>query len=121
MISRLVSVMLFSLCIAAFAAADIPPNTERAQPDRPKSGASADTLIAARAVELPDAPPAATLQLLDSAQQANFDSGSDALTPAARERLDAFLASVRGARVTRIRVTAHTDSLRLIRAAKRRF
>jgi outer membrane protein OmpA-like peptidoglycan-associated protein len=121
MMARLIFPMLLSLSVAATAAADFPPNTERAQPERPKSGASTDSLIAARAVEMPETPPAATLQLLDTVHQANFDSGSDELTAAARERLDAFVASLRGARVTQVRVAAHTDSLRLIREAKHRF
>ena len=121
-----VSVLLFwalwlGPSAAAFAAPAFPPNTERAQPDRPGSGASIDNLVAARAVVVPEAPPSVTLQLLDTVNQANFDSGSDELTPAARDRLDAFVSTLQGARITHVLVNAHTDDLRLIRAAKRRF
>lgn len=117
----LLAALLLGFSATAYAAVGIPPNTERAQPDRPRSGTSIDTWVTARAIEIPDAPPAVTLQLLDTMQQANFDSGSDALTPAARERLDALVVSLQGARVTHVLVAAHTDSRRLIRDAKRRF
>jgi outer membrane protein OmpA-like peptidoglycan-associated protein len=121
MTPRSIPALLLGLCAAAYAAADIPPNSERAEPQRPMSRTSMDTLVTARAIEIPEAPPAATLQLLDSVHQANFDSGSDELTDAARERIDAFVVSLRGAQVTRVLVAAHTDNLRLIRDAKRRF
>ena len=105
---------------SGWAIPSLPPNTERAKPDTPPSNAVIDRLITARAA-IPDTPPSITLQLLDHAQQTNFDSGSDELTAAARAKLDAFAESLRGQRLRHILVTAHTDSVRLIRDAKRRF
>src|SRR5271154_5995911 len=100
---KLIVALLLASGVAAAAGADIPPpNTERAEPDRPPSSIATDTLVAARAMAAPETPPAATLQLLDTVRQANFDSGSDELTSAARERLDAFVMSLQGAQVTRV-------------------
>jgi outer membrane protein OmpA-like peptidoglycan-associated protein len=112
---------VFVLCAAASRAApDLPPNTERAEPDRPPSDAIINRLLTMRAV-VPETSPDATLQLLDSAHQTNFDSGSDELTAAARAQLDKFAASLSGRRPRQVLATAHTDSVRLIRDAKRRF
>src|ERR1700690_2678193 len=69
-------------------AGDAPPNTERANPTRPPSDAVVTRLIAAAAT-LPKQPAAKSLQLIDTIQQANFDSGSDELTPQAKAKLDA--------------------------------
>ena len=68
-----------------------------------------------------EAPGPISLQLADTAHQANFDSGSDELTPAARERLDAFVTVLKGQTPRQVLVTAHTDNMRLIRGALRRF
>lgn len=112
---------VFVLCAAAsWAAPDLPPNTERAEPDRPPSDANIDRLLTMRAV-VPETSPGVTLQLLDSAHQTNFDSGSDELTAAARAQLDKFAASLSGRRPRQVLATAHTDSVRLIRDAQRRF
>ena len=62
-----------------------------------------------------------SMQLLDTAKQANFASGSDELTSAAMASLDGFAASLREAHLQRLLVTAHTDSQRLVREAKKRF
>jgi outer membrane protein OmpA-like peptidoglycan-associated protein len=101
-------------------AGDAPPNTERANPDRPPSDAVLIRLTAAAAT-LPKQPPARSLQLIDTTQRTNFDSGSDELTPAAKASLDAFAASLRDAHPRRILVTAHTDAQRLVRQARIRF
>ena len=101
-------------------AGDAPPNTERADPNAPPSGALIKRLMAAAAT-LPAQPPATTLQLIDTTQQANFASGSDALTPMAVAKLAAFAASIRQSNPQRVLVTAHTDSQRLVRAARIRF
>ncbi len=101
-------------------AGDAPPNTERAAPSSPPSAASVKRLVAA-AVALPKQPPAKTLQLFDTVQQANFASGSDELSPAAIAKLDAFAASLRDAHPRHVLVTAHTDSQRLVREARVRF
>jgi outer membrane protein OmpA-like peptidoglycan-associated protein len=113
--------------IATPALADVPPNTERARPDSPPSDAQIDRLItAAKAVAPiivtpPETPPETRLELLDTAHHANFDSGSDELTPSARAKLDEFAAALRDRRPQRILVSAHTDNMRLIREAKRHF
>jgi len=105
---------------AAAASADAPPNTERTLPSSPPSDAAA-LRRAAAAATLPAVPPAARIELSDTVQQAYFASGSDELTPQAAARLDAFASSLQGARVQRVLATAHTDSQRLVREAKRRF
>jgi len=104
----------------ARAAPSVPPNTEQAKPDIPPSDVGIDRLITARAA-IPQTPPEITLQLLDTTHETNFDSGSDELTDAARARLDAFAASLRNLRPRHVLVRAHTDSVRLVREAKRRF
>ena len=104
----------------AAGAGPMPPNTERAEPDRPPSDTVIGRLITAHAAT-PKTPPAVTLQLLDTTHQTNFDSGSDALTDAARAQLDTFVASLRTLRARHVLVSAHTDSVRLVRDAKRRF
>ena len=73
--------------------ADVPPNTERARPDSPPSDALIDRLITAKAAApIIETPPETRLELLDTTRQANFDSGSDELTPSARAKLDEFAA-----------------------------
>jgi len=102
--------------------ADVPPNTERARPDSPPSDALIDRLITAKAAApIIETPPETRLELLDTTRQANFDSGSDELTPSARAKLDEFAAALRDRHPQRILVSAHTDNMRLIREAKRRF
>ncbi len=101
-------------------AGDAPPNTERADPSAPPSAAMIKRLTAAAAT-LPAQPPATTLQLIDTSQRANFASGSDELTPAAMAKLDSFAAAIRDSHPQRVLVTAHTDSQRLVRAARIRF
>jgi flagellar motor protein MotB len=97
-----------------------PPNTERASPSEPPSDAVIKHLIAARAA-VPITPPATVLELLDSKHQTHFASGSDELTPMTMHQLDALVESLRTSEVRKVLVTAHTDSQRLIREAKRRF
>ena len=75
----------------------------------------------AAAAAVPQQPPSKTLQLIDSTQQANFASGSDQLTADARAKLDVFAAALRGTHPRRVLVTAHTDSQRLVRAARAHF
>ena len=101
-------------------AGDAPPNTERANPDQPPSDAVLKRLTAAAAT-VPQQPPARSLQIFDTTQQANFASGSDQPTKEALAKLDAFAASIRDAHPRRILVTAHTDSQRLVRRARLRF
>jgi outer membrane protein OmpA-like peptidoglycan-associated protein len=101
-------------------AGEAPPNTERADPNAPPSAAVIKRLTAAAAT-LPAQPPSTTLQLIDTSQQANFASGSDELTPLAVAKLAAFAASIRDSHPQRVLVTAHTDSQRLVRAARVRF
>jgi len=101
-------------------AGDAPPNTERARPDAPPSDALVKRWVAAAAA-VPQQPPSKTLQLIDSTQQANFASGSDQLTADARAKLDVFAAALRGTHPRRVLVTAHTDSQRLVRAARAHF
>ena len=59
--------------------------------------------------------------LIDTAQHANFASGSDELTTEARAALDAAASSLRALKPRRVLVNAHTDSQRLVREARRRF
>jgi outer membrane protein OmpA-like peptidoglycan-associated protein len=126
-ICAILLVVPLSICaVVTPALADVPPNTERARPDSPPSDALIDRLITAKAVAPiietpPETPPETTLELLDTTHHANFDSGSDELTPSARAKLDEFAAALRGRHPQRILVSAHTDNMRLIRAAKRRF
>ncbi|MGC1387241.1 MAG: OmpA family protein, partial [Steroidobacteraceae bacterium] len=101
-------------------AGDAPPNTERADPNAPPSAAMIKRLTAAAAT-LPAQPPATTLQLIDTSQRANFASGSDEFTPAAMAKLASFAAAIRDSHPQRVLVTAHTDSQRLVRAARGRF
>jgi len=97
-----------------------PPNTERSQPASPPSGALVKRLIAAVAT-VPKQPPSNILQLFDTVEKANFASGSDELTSIATAKLDAFAASLRALHPLRILVTAHTDSQRLVREARKQF
>jgi flagellar motor protein MotB len=97
-----------------------PPNTERASPDEPPSDVVIDRLIAARA-SVPKTPPASVLQLFDTKNQAHFASGSDELTPLTMAQLDALVQSLRASQPRKVLVTAHTDSQRLVRDAKRHF
>ncbi len=97
-----------------------PPNTERSTPNQPSSDALITRLLAARAA-VPVTPPAKVLQLFDTDKQAFFASGSDQLTELATSKLDALVNSLRSERPRLILVTAHTDSQRLVREAKRRF
>jgi outer membrane protein OmpA-like peptidoglycan-associated protein len=101
-------------------AGDAPPNTERAKPDSPPSDALIMRLSAAVA-NVPTTAPTTTLKLLDTVQQANFESGRDELTAAAIAKLQAFVASLGEARPRRVLVSAHTDSQRLVREAKATF
>jgi outer membrane protein OmpA-like peptidoglycan-associated protein len=120
--NRLALAVLLSLVanISPAAQRDVPPNTERRVPELPSSDSVVRRLAAAREA-IPDIPSERTLQLTDTPHQANFSSGSDELTSAARDRLDAFVASLQGGRPSRVLVTAHTDDQRPIREAKRRF
>jgi outer membrane protein OmpA-like peptidoglycan-associated protein len=102
------------------ATADAPPNTERTRPDSPPSDVVIERLVAA-AASVPAAPPSSRVELSDTVHQAYFASGSAELTPPAIARLDAFAASLHGAQVQRVLVTAHTDAQRLVREAKRKF
>jgi len=97
-----------------------PPNTERAAPGEPPSDVVINQLVAARAT-VPTAPPASVLQLTDSKQQEHFASGSDQLTPLTIVQLDALVQSLRTSQPRKVLVSAHTDSQRLVREAKRRF
>ena len=101
-------------------AADAPSNTERAAPDTPPSEALIRRLIEAE-VTVPPTPPAQTIELFDTPGQANFASGRDELTPVATAKLDALVAALRDAHVTRVQVTAHTDAQHLVRYAKAHF
>ena len=95
--ARLALTALLAMGASASPAAqqrDVPPNAERAVPELPSSDASVGRLAAAREV-IPAIPTEMTLQLIDTAHQANFSSGSDELTVTARDRLDAFVASLR--------------------------
>jgi outer membrane protein OmpA-like peptidoglycan-associated protein len=116
----LAAVFAMGAVVSPAAQREVPPNAERAVPELPSSDAGTSRLAAAREV-VPEIPPEMTLHLVDTAHQANFNSGSDELTPAARDRLDAFVASLHGGRPSRVSVTAHTDDQRPIREAKRRF
>jgi outer membrane protein OmpA-like peptidoglycan-associated protein len=109
-----------TLACTQIPAGDAPPNTERAEPNTPPSDAVVKRLTAAAAA-IPKQPPSKTLQLFDTVQQANFASGSDELRVEARAKLDAFAESLRAVHVRRVLVTAHTDSQRLVREARRRF
>ncbi|MGO9946092.1 MAG: OmpA family protein [Steroidobacteraceae bacterium] len=97
-----------------------PPNTERAAPNEPPSDAVISRLIAARAA-VPSTQPAQVLQLLDAGNQSHFASGSDELTALTISQLDTLIASLRASRPRKVLVTAHTDSQRLVREAKRHF
>ena len=101
-------------------AGDAPSNTERSEPGAPPSEALIKRLID-HLVIVPAMPPSTTIELLDTAQQANFASGRDELTPVATAKLDTLIASMRDAHITRVLVTAHTDSQRLVRYAKVHF
>jgi outer membrane protein OmpA-like peptidoglycan-associated protein len=97
-----------------------PPNTERAAPNEPPSDATINRLIASRAA-IPAAPPSQVLQLFDTEQKAHFASGSDQLTALSAAQLDALVESLRSSQPHKVLVTAHTDSQRLVRQAKRQF
>jgi outer membrane protein OmpA-like peptidoglycan-associated protein len=105
---------------AATASADAPPNTERTVPNSPPSDAVIERLVAAKAT-LPTRAPSSRIELVDTVHRAFFASGSDELTPLAIEKLNVFVASLQDAPVQRVLVTAHTDSQRLVRDAKRQF
>jgi len=109
---------LMPLFLSAHAA--VPPNTERTAPVAPPSDVFVERLVAARAT-LPATAPSSRVELSDTVHHAFFASGSDELTPLAIERLNGFVVSLKGARVQRVLVTAHTDSQRLVREAKRKF
>jgi outer membrane protein OmpA-like peptidoglycan-associated protein len=109
-----------TLACTRIPAGDAPPNTERAEPDTPPSEAVIERLAAAAAA-IPTPAPATTLQLLDTAQRANFASGSDELSAEARAALDAAATRLRDLHPRRVLVTADTDSQRLVREARRRF
>ena len=113
-----------TLACGAVAAGNAPPNTERAAPAVPPSGVLSIervTHLTQAVATLPPRAPSFTLKLLDSATATNFDSGSDALSATAQTRLATLVAALQGQQVQRIRVSAHTDAVRLIRAARRRF
>jgi uncharacterized repeat protein (TIGR01451 family) len=101
-------------------AGDAPPNTERPQPSLPPSDSLVKHWVEA-AASVPLQTVTASMQLLDTAKQANFASGSDELTDSAKASLDTFAASIRNLHLQRVLVTAHTDSQRLVREAKKRF
>jgi outer membrane protein OmpA-like peptidoglycan-associated protein len=109
-----------TLACTQLPAGDAPPNTERAEPDVPPSAAVIRRLTAAAAT-IPTRAPAKTLVLVDTAEHANFASGSDELTTAARAALDAVASSLRALKPRHVLVGAHTDSQRLVREARRRF
>jgi len=109
-----------TLACTQLAADHAPPNTERAAPDEPPSDALINRLVAAR-VSVPSTPPATVLRLVDTKQQAHFASGSDELTPLTVLQLNALVESLRSSQPRKVLVTAHTDSQRLVRDAKRRF
>jgi outer membrane protein OmpA-like peptidoglycan-associated protein len=100
--------------------ADAPPNTERTVPTAPPSDVLIERLVAAKAT-LPTTAPSSRIELSDTVNHSYFGSGSDELTPLAIQKLHAFVASLQGTRVQRVLVTAHTDSQRLVRDAKRKF
>jgi outer membrane protein OmpA-like peptidoglycan-associated protein len=109
-----------TLACTRMPAGDAPPNTERAEPDKPPSSAVIERLTAAAAA-IPTRAPTRTQQLIDTARHANFASGSDELTAEARAALDAAAKSLGALHPQRVLVTAHTDSQRLVREARRRF
>ena len=114
--------MLGAAAAYAQASADAPPNTERTVPAAPPSDAVIDRLVAARvSVPVAAATPDTRMQLSDSVRQAYFVSGSAELTPLAKTKLDEFVAQLRGHRVQRALVTAHTDSQPLVREARREY
>jgi outer membrane protein OmpA-like peptidoglycan-associated protein len=114
-------ILLQSEALAATQLPDhAPPNTERAAPNEPPSDALINRLVAARAF-VPSTPPATTMQLVDSEDQAHFASGSDQLTALTMAQLDAFAQSLRSSQARKILVTAHTDSQRLVNQAKKHF
>ncbi len=100
--------------------ADAPPNTERTQPAAPPSDVLTERMVPP-APSAPPAPPTSHIELSDTEHQSFFESGSAELTASARTRLDEFAMSLRGRHVRRAVVTAHTDSQRLVREAKRKF
>jgi outer membrane protein OmpA-like peptidoglycan-associated protein len=113
-----------TLGCSAFAADNAPPNTEREAPSVPASGVLSIervTHLTEAVATLPPSAPTFTIKLLDSGAAANFASGSDALSATAKERLANLVATLRGQQVQRIRVSAHTDAVRLIRTARKRF
>lgn len=109
-----------TLACTQLPAGHAPPNTERAEPDVPPSIAVIRRLTATAAT-IPARAPVKTLVLVDTAQHANFASGSDELTAEARVALDAAASSLRAMKPRRVLVGAHTDSQRLVRGALRRF
>jgi outer membrane protein OmpA-like peptidoglycan-associated protein len=112
--------LLAGHALAAAQTADAPPNTERTVPSSPASDVLTQRMVAPAPVPA-EAAPTSRIELSDTVQQAFFESGSAELTALARTRLDAFVTSLRGQRVRRALVTAHTDSQRLVREAKRTF
>jgi outer membrane protein OmpA-like peptidoglycan-associated protein len=113
-----------TLGCSAVAADHAPPNTEREAPSVPPSGVLSIERVrhlTEAVATLPPSAPTYTLKLLDTGAAANFASGSDALSATAKERLAMLVATLQGQQVQRIRVSAHTDAVRLIRIARRRF
>jgi outer membrane protein OmpA-like peptidoglycan-associated protein len=110
-----------TLACNALPADHAPVNTERAAPSAPPSDALVMQRLAVAVATLPEAPPVRAVELNDTADRANFPSGSDELTAAATADLNAFVASLKDVRVLRVLVSAHTDSQRLVHAARRRF
>jgi outer membrane protein OmpA-like peptidoglycan-associated protein len=113
-----------TLGCSALAAGKAPPNTERAAPAVPPSGVLQServTHLSAAVATLPPSEPSYTLKLLDSGAAANFASGSDALSATAKARLATLAEVLRNQQVQRIRVSAHTDAMHLVRTARARF
>ena len=113
-----------TLGCSAVAVGNAPPNTERAAPSVPPSGVlqiERVTHLSQAVATLPPSEPTYTLKLLDSGAATNFTSGSDVLSAQAKAQLALLVETLRGQQVQRIRVSAHTDSMRLVRAARVRF
>src|SRR5271170_1416826 len=110
-----------TISCTAIPAGAAPPNTERTAPAAPPSDAAVMRVEPVPIIVPPAPTQVSTVELTDTAQQANFASGSDELTPLATAKLDQVVLSLRGARVQKVLVTAHTDSQRLVRQALQRF
>ena len=98
-----------------------PPNTELAQPSSPTSDVVRIERLIRTADSVPQRAPEQVLELKESVVSANFISGTDRLTARGAAELDRLAASLQGLRVERALISAHTDSLRLIREARRRY